>query len=97
MYIITVVDSVIPEYQFIREDKWDTPVRSNDFSTAKRFETIQEAEAYITSFQLGKTSHTHNIVKLSIDFGMDGSKIMAETSFQNNGKGIFLVAIRKVK
>ena len=97
MFIITVIDSVVPEYKFIRDDKWGTPVRTHDFSTAKVFDNREAAEAYIIGFQLGKTYHKHEIVSLSSNFGLDGSKIVAETSYQNNGKGNFLVAIHKVK
>lgn len=97
MFIITVDSSVLPEYQYIREDRWNTPVRSPDESTAKVFENIEQAKLYIERFQLGSTSHVHNILHLSSNVNENKSKIVAKTSFQNNGKGKFLVAIVPVK
>jgi len=91
MFIITVESSVLPEYQYIREDRWATPVRSPDVSTAKTFEDQESAKSYIDRFQLGSTSHVHCIVQVS------ESKVVAKTEYVNNGKGKFVVAIRKVK
>lgn len=91
MFIITVESSVLPEYQYIREDRWETPVRSPDENTAKTFEDQESAKAYIERFQLGSTSHVHCIVQVS------DSKVVAKTKYVNNGKGKFIVALQNVK
>jgi DNA-directed RNA polymerase subunit F len=51
------------EYKYIREDRWNTPVRTNLQSDAKLFDTAKDALEYAERFMLVGTHYVHEIVE----------------------------------
>jgi hypothetical protein len=52
------------EYKYIREDRWNTPVRTTLQSDAMLFETAEAAVEYAKCFMLVSTHYVHEIVEM---------------------------------
>lgn len=54
------------KYKFVRVDRWNTPVYTNNILESKEFSTVQDAKDFLTRFGLASTFHIHYIIKDAI-------------------------------
>lgn len=77
------------DYKYIREDRWETPVRTNVQSDVKLFETATDAVEYARKFMLVSTHYVHEIVEDEV--------VKFTCHFIQNSKGKWVLDAKAVK
>ena len=78
------------EYKYIREDRWLTPVRTNDIDDAKVFSTPDQALEYARKFNLVSTGHAIEVLDFS-------DKKYFTCVQKTDKKGLYSLDVQKVK